>query len=49
MRMRFDLHQANLQQVMGWLEAHPSIKIVTDLKQDNLIALQVIADNIIRS
>ena len=44
MSMRYDLQQAELSRIMKWLEDNPSVRIITDVKVDNLVALKEIAE-----
>lgn len=44
MSMQYGQEQADLAAIMAWLAAHPDVRIVTDVKGDNLEALTLIAE-----
>src|SRR5690606_26417182 len=41
--MHFGLDQLDVDELVDWLEAHPDVRVVTDIKEDNLSGLYYIA------
>lgn len=41
--MVFGLEQLNVEELVAWLESHPDVRILTDIKEDNLLGLFYIA------
>lgn len=44
LQMRDGLHQMDLKSLMDWMEVNQDVYIVTDIKEDNLKMLELIAD-----